>query len=103
MKNKSVKISDATRSAYEKERALSNDPEMLPIEKWEKGTIGKYYRPVKTQVSVRIDNTVLDWLKAKGEAGYLSRVNDILHESMLSEMKTERRRKIRQREQLLAR
>ena len=101
MKNNSVKISESTRKAYEKERALSNDPEQLPIEKWEKGTIGKDYRPVKTQVSVRIDNSILDWLKSKGENGYLTRINDILHESMLNEMKTERRRRLRQRDQML--
>jgi uncharacterized protein (DUF4415 family) len=42
---------------------------------------GKYYRPLKTQISFRIDNEVLDWLKSKGE-GHLSRINHILRDCM---------------------
>jgi uncharacterized protein (DUF4415 family) len=38
--------------------------------------IGKYYRPLKTQISFRIDNEVLDWLHSKG-SGHLSRINEI--------------------------
>jgi uncharacterized protein (DUF4415 family) len=91
MQNKSVKISRKTREAYERrrqelERAEKQDADapMLPIEKWERGTIGKFYRPLKTPVSVRIDNDVLAWLKSKGE-GHLTRINDILRERMLKE------------------
>ena len=47
--------------------------------------IGKYYRPVKTQISFRIDNEVLDWLKSKGE-GHLTRINDILRTQMLADV-----------------
>jgi uncharacterized protein (DUF4415 family) len=39
---------------------------MLPIEKWQRGAVGKFYRPLKTPVSVRIDNDVLAWLKSQG-------------------------------------
>jgi uncharacterized protein (DUF4415 family) len=46
--------------------------------------IGKYYRPLKTQISFQIDNEVLDWLKSKG-AGHLSRINQILRECMARE------------------
>ena len=48
--------------------------------------MGKYYRPLKTQISFRIDNDVLDWLKSKGE-GHLSRINAILRERMESELR----------------
>ncbi len=99
MKNNSIKITQTTRKAYEKERALSQDPEKLPIEKWERGTIGKYYRPIKTQVSVRIDNDVLDWLKSNGEEGYLTRVNEILRNKMLEEIKAQRREALRRRKE----
>ena len=57
---------------------------MLPPEAWANGVIGKYYRPVKTQISVRIDNEVLDWLKSKGE-GHLTRINEILRKRMAQE------------------
>jgi uncharacterized protein (DUF4415 family) len=89
MKTKSVKISARTRELYEKRNhAPDADPDAptLPLEKWELGEIGKFYRPLKTAVSVRIDNDVLAWLKSKGE-GHISRVNEILRNAMLSELK----------------
>ena len=30
--------------------------------------VGNYYRPIKTQISRRIDNEVLDWLKSKSDS-----------------------------------
>lgn len=89
-KNSSVKrirISDETKRAYEKrDRSLDNDPDAppMPPEYWNGAVIGKYYRPLKTQISFRIDNEVLDWLKSKGE-GHLSRINEILREQMARE------------------
>ena len=60
------------------------DAPQLPPEIWANATIGKYYRPIKTQISFRIDNDILDWLKSKGE-GHLSRINAILREYMQHE------------------
>ena len=57
---------------------------MLPLEFWAKGAIGKHYRPIKTAVSIRVDNDVLAWLKSQGE-GYLTRANDILRRAMLED------------------
>jgi uncharacterized protein (DUF4415 family) len=83
-----VKITDKIRQAYaERDTSLDNlDPDapVLPPEAWANGVIGKYYRPVKTQISVRIDNEVLDWLKSKGE-GHLTRINEILRKRMAQE------------------
>ena len=81
---KRVKISAQTKRAYGKrDRALDRDADapQLPPEYWSKAVIGKYYRPVKTQISFRIDKEVLDWLKSQGE-GHLSRINEILRERM---------------------
>jgi uncharacterized protein (DUF4415 family) len=83
-----IKITDEIRKAYEeRDKSLDNDPDAptLPPERWASGTIGKYYRPIKTQISFRVDNDVLDWLKAKGE-GHLTRINEILRERMASEL-----------------
>ena len=85
--DKRLKISDATKRAYRKrDRALDKDADapQLPPSYWAGASIGKYYRPVKTQVSVQIDNEVLDWLKSKGE-GHLTRINEILRERMAAE------------------
>lgn len=82
-------FSPALRSEYEKRRKQleaegAQDPEspMLPIEHWENGTVGKFYRPLKTAVSVRIHNDVLAWLKSCGE-GHLTRINEILRAKMI--------------------
>ena len=43
--------------------------------------IGKFYRPKKTSVSIRLDADVLAWLKATGE-GYQTRINTYLRQLM---------------------
>ena len=82
-KTRSVKISNRTRRLYEeRERSLDRaEVPQLPPAQWAKGTIGKYYRPLKSQISVRVDNDVLDWLRSKGE-GHLTRINAILRKQM---------------------
>ena len=82
-----LKISDETRALYTKRaRSLDNDSDapVLPPEMWQNATIGKYYRPLKTPISLRIDNDVLAWLRSKGE-GHTSRINGILRERMEQE------------------
>lgn len=82
-----LKIGEETRALYEKrDRSLDNDPDapVLPPEMWRNAAIGKYYRPLKTPVSLRVDNDVLAWLKSKGE-GHISRINAILRERMENE------------------
>ncbi len=84
---KKLSISEATRKAYRKrDRALDQDLDapQLPPGYWAGASIGKYYRPLKTQISLRIDTEVLDWLKSKGE-GHLTRINNILREQMAKE------------------
>jgi uncharacterized protein (DUF4415 family) len=43
--------------------------------------IGKFYRPRKTAVTIRLDTDVLAWLKASG-GGYQTRINDYLRQRM---------------------
>ena len=43
----------------------------------------EHYRPVKKQITVRLDADVLAWLKAGGK-GYQSRMNAILRQAMLN-------------------
>jgi uncharacterized protein (DUF4415 family) len=87
---KRIKISDKTRALYEaRDQSLDTaDPDapVMPPEFWERAEIGKFYGPLKTQISFRIDNDVLGWLKSKG-AGHLTRINEILRASMLIERK----------------
>jgi uncharacterized protein (DUF4415 family) len=63
---------------------LSDIPE---ITDWSKAVRhGQFYRPVKQQTSVRLDADVLAWLKAQGK-GYQTRMNKILREAMLKDLK----------------
>jgi uncharacterized protein (DUF4415 family) len=47
---------------------FSDIPE-LTAEKWKKGIRGRFYRPVKRQITARVDADVLEWLKSQGK-GY---------------------------------
>ena len=50
---------------------------------------GRFYRPVKTSTTVRVDADVLHWLRSKGK-GYQTRLNAILRIAMVEELKTVR-------------
>jgi uncharacterized protein (DUF4415 family) len=47
---------------------------------WENAVRGQFYRPVKKQVTVRLDADVLEWFKAKqgGKRGYQTAINAAL-------------------------
>jgi uncharacterized protein (DUF4415 family) len=53
---------------------------------WRGAERGKFYRPVKRQLTVRIDADVIEWLKSQGR-GYQSRLNDILRAAMLAKLR----------------
>ena len=65
---------------------LSDIPEMTD-EQWKNAFRGQFYRPIKKQVTARLDADVLDWLKKQGK-GYQSRMNAILRREMLISLKT---------------
>jgi uncharacterized protein (DUF4415 family) len=47
---------------------------------------GEFYRPLKQQITARVDADVLAWLKGQGK-GYQSRINAILRREMLAASK----------------
>ena len=57
---------------------------------WRAGVRGRFYRPVKQQITARVDADVLDWLKSQGR-GYQGRLNAILRREMLASIKPARR------------
>ncbi len=61
---------------------FSDIPE-LSDEQWKNAERGRFYRPVKRQITARVDADVLDWLKSQGK-GYQSRINAILRREMLT-------------------
>jgi len=50
---------------------------------WSKAEVGKFYRPPKRSVTMRLDGDVIDWLKGYGK-GYQTRVNLLLRHAMAS-------------------
>lgn len=48
---------------------------------WSKAVVGKFYRPIKKSLTIRVDADVLAWLKAQGP-GYQTRINALLRRSM---------------------
>jgi len=49
---------------------------------WKNAVRNPFYRPVKQQVTVRVDADVLAWLRSAGR-GYQARLNEILRQAML--------------------
>ncbi|HEY5409674.1 MAG TPA: BrnA antitoxin family protein [Caulobacteraceae bacterium] len=67
----------------------SDIPE-LSDQTWNAGVRGRFYRPVKQQITARVDADVLDWLKSEGR-GYQGRLNAILRREMLASLKQAKR------------
>src|SRR5229473_4359422 len=59
---------------------LTDMPEVLD---WSGAEIGKFYRPPKKPVTIRLDVDVLEWLKAYGK-GYQTKANLLLRHAMAS-------------------
>lgn len=53
---------------------------------WYQAALSPLHRPAKQSTTVRLDADVLAWLKSKGR-GYQTRMNAILRQSMLQELK----------------
>ena len=53
-----------------------------PVLDWSGAEIGRFYRPVKKPVTMRLDSDVIAWLKADGR-GYQTKANWLLRQAML--------------------
>ena len=53
---------------------------------WKNAVQNPFYKPTKQVTTVRIDADVMKWLKAQGK-GYQTRMNKILREAMLDELR----------------
>ena len=65
---------------------LSDLPE---VRNWDGAVVGKFYRPVKKPLTLRVDADVLAWLKSQGK-GYQTRINEILRSAMLNQARRRR-------------
>lgn len=65
---------------------LSDIPE---TEDWSDSVVGKFYRPIKQSVTLRLDADVLSWLKEGGK-GYQTRANTLLRAAMERQRQSKR-------------
>jgi uncharacterized protein (DUF4415 family) len=52
-----------------------------PTLDWSKAVVGKFYRPIKKPLTIRLDADVLAWFKGQGR-GYQTRINALLRSAM---------------------
>jgi uncharacterized protein (DUF4415 family) len=83
---KQAKELAALAALRDEEIDLADLPEVLD---WSGAVVGKYYRPIKKSLTIRLDADVLAWLKAQG-SGYQTRINQMLRAAM--ESRARRRR-----------
>ena len=57
---------------------------------WQNAERGRFYKPIKQQITARVDTDVLEWLKSQGK-GYQARMNAILRREMLASLKSQKR------------
>jgi uncharacterized protein (DUF4415 family) len=76
----------AALAALPDDRIDTSDIPELPLSAWKNAVRGRFYRPVKQAVSLRLDADVIAWLKKPGK-GYQTRANYVLRQHMLAEMR----------------
>ncbi len=52
-----------------------------PLKDWNRAVVGKFYRPLKRSLTIRIDADVLARLRAEGK-GYQTRINALLRQAV---------------------
>ena len=63
----------------------SDIPE-LPLAAWSEAVRGRFYRPVKRAVSMRLEADVITWLKKPGK-GYQTCASQILRRRMIEDLR----------------
>jgi uncharacterized protein (DUF4415 family) len=53
---------------------------------WNNAIPNPFYRPVKQQLTLRLDSDVVAWLKKPGK-GYQTRLNKLLRDAMVKDLK----------------
>ena len=91
MKKKAAREHDLTDAQMGQLRARSgrkvdtDDIPEAPAESWATAQRGRFFRPRKESISLRVDMDVLDWLRRRGP-GYQTEINRILRKKMEAEV-----------------
>jgi uncharacterized protein (DUF4415 family) len=68
------------------EQIDTSDIPPLPEAFWRNAVRNPFYRPIKRQVTVRLDADVLAWLRAAGPGYQTTKLNAVLRQAMLREL-----------------
>jgi uncharacterized protein (DUF4415 family) len=68
----------------------TSDIPKLTAEFWQNAVRNPFYRPVKRQLTLRLDTDIIAWLRRQGR-GYQTRANALLREAMLGDLNPKRR------------
>jgi len=63
---------------------------------WQNAIRNPFYRPLKQQLTLRLDADIIAWLRRQGR-GYQTRANALLRDAMLGDLNPKRRRQVAQR------
>ena len=81
-RNKAARDQDKEITALMRMKDEDIDFSDIPeITDWSNAVRGKFYRPIKKSLTIRVDADVLAWLKSQGK-GYQTRINSLLREAM---------------------
>lgn len=65
---------------------------MPEVRDWADAEIGRFHRPVKRPVTMRLDSDVIEWLKSYGR-GYQTKANGLLRHAMVTHQRAAKSRK----------
>jgi len=83
LNKKQKKLITAIAAKKDADIDLTDMPEVLD---WSKAEIGKFYRPGKKPVTIRLDIDIIAWLKSYGR-GYQTKTNLLLRHAMKSSVR----------------
>jgi uncharacterized protein (DUF4415 family) len=72
-------------AAMPEDQIDTTDPDAPEVLDWSNATRGRFYRPTKRLLTLRVDEDVIDWFKreAGGQGGYQTAMNRTLRAAML--------------------
>jgi uncharacterized protein (DUF4415 family) len=72
-------------TAMPEEQIDTTDPDAPEVLDWSNALRGRFYRPTKRLLTLRVDEDVIDWFKreAGGQGGYQTAMNRTLRAAML--------------------
>ena len=68
-------------NGLKKRKVDLSDDDAQEIKEWDNAVIGKFYRPIKKQVTLRLDADVLDWFKNNADK-YQTLINEACRDYM---------------------